>query len=117
MLTDIETLNREAMQGRHEVTAISFHAYPYVSDKYALMPCGGSIGDGYGPLLVARAPLDPHALAGLSGRRAGHADHGLPGAEAVRAAGAHARGAVRPDPRGGPRGPAPTWGSSSTRAS
>ena len=61
-LTDIETLNRHAMEGRHEVTAISFHAYPYVSDAYALMPCGGSIGDGYGPLLVAREPLDPAAL-------------------------------------------------------
>ena len=58
-LTDIETLNQHAREGRHEVTAISFHAYPYVADKYALMPCGGSIGDGYGPLLVAREPLDP----------------------------------------------------------
>ena len=58
-LTDIETLNRHAQEGRHEVTAISFHAYPYVADKYALMPCGGSIGDGYGPLLVAREPLPP----------------------------------------------------------
>jgi 1,4-dihydroxy-6-naphthoate synthase len=65
-LTDIETLNRHAMEGRHEVTAISFHAYPYVSDKYALMPCGGSIGDGYGPLLVAREPLDPGALKDLT---------------------------------------------------
>jgi len=62
VLTDIETLNRHAQEGRHEVTAISFHAYPYVSDAYALMPCGGSIGDGYGPLLVAREPLDPAAL-------------------------------------------------------
>jgi len=65
VLTDIETLNREAMQGKHEVTAISFHAYPHVADRYALMPCGGSIGDGYGPLLVAREPL---ALADLRGR-------------------------------------------------
>lgn len=62
-LTDIETLNREAMEGKHEVTAISFHAYPYVADKYALMPCGGSIGDGYGPLLVAREPMDPKDVA------------------------------------------------------
>jgi 1,4-dihydroxy-6-naphthoate synthase len=62
-LADIETLNRHAMEGRHEVTAISFHAYPYVSDRYALMPCGGSIGDGYGPLLVAREPLAPSELA------------------------------------------------------
>lgn len=62
-LTDIETLNREAREGRHEVTAISFHAYPYVADTYALMPCGGSIGDGYGPLLVASEPMGPNAIA------------------------------------------------------
>ena len=59
VLTDIETLNRHAQEGRHEVTAISFHAYPYVAEKYALMPCGGSIGDGYGPLLVAGEPMAP----------------------------------------------------------
>ena len=62
VLQDIESLNRAAREGRHEVTAISFHAYPYVADKYALMPCGGSIGDGYGPLLVARGPLDPQRV-------------------------------------------------------
>jgi len=64
VLTDIETLNQEAKVGKHEVTAISFHAYPFVADKYALMPCGGSIGDGYGPLLVAREKLAPSAIAG-----------------------------------------------------
>ena len=63
VLTDIETLNREALQGKHEVTAISFHAWPYVAETYALMPCGGSIGDGYGPLLVAREPLPPSEIA------------------------------------------------------
>jgi len=62
VLKDIETLNREAQEGRHEVTAISFHAFPYVADRYALMPCGGSIGDGYGPLLVAREPMEPAAV-------------------------------------------------------
>lgn len=62
VLTDIETLNQHAREGRHEVTAISFHAYPHVADKYALMPCGGSIGDGYGPLLVAREPMDAKAV-------------------------------------------------------
>ena len=62
VLTDIETLNREAMVGKHEVTAISFHAWPYVAERYALMPCGGSIGDGYGPLLVAREPVPPSAI-------------------------------------------------------
>jgi 1,4-dihydroxy-6-naphthoate synthase len=66
VLKDIETLNREARDGRHEITAISIHAYPHVADRYALMSCGGSIGDGYGPLLVARAPLDPSALDGLT---------------------------------------------------
>jgi 1,4-dihydroxy-6-naphthoate synthase len=65
VLTDIETLNREAMAGRHEVTAISFHAYPYVADRYALMPCGGSIGDGYGPLLVAREKVPSSRVAEL----------------------------------------------------
>jgi 1,4-dihydroxy-6-naphthoate synthase len=59
VLKDIQTLNEEARVGVHEVTAISFHAWPHVADHYALMPCGGSIGDGYGPLLVARAPLAP----------------------------------------------------------
>ena len=52
-LCDIETLNRKAMQGVYDVSAISFHAYPYVQDKYALMPNGGSVGDGYGPMIIA----------------------------------------------------------------
>jgi 1,4-dihydroxy-6-naphthoate synthase len=56
-LTDIETLNRKAMQGVYDVTAISFHAYPYLQDKYALMPCGGSVGEQYGPTIVATRPL------------------------------------------------------------
>ena len=57
VMGDIESLNRAARERRHEVTALSFHAYPYVADGYALMPCGGSIGDGYGPLVVAREAL------------------------------------------------------------
>ena len=64
LLKDIEGLNLDARQGLHEVTAISFHAWPFVADRYALMPCGGSIGDGYGPLLVAREPLDPGEIEG-----------------------------------------------------
>src|SRR5260370_15565482 len=52
-LCDIETLNRKAMQGIYDVTAISFHAYPYLQDQYALMPCGGSVGEQYGPMIVA----------------------------------------------------------------
>jgi 1,4-dihydroxy-6-naphthoate synthase len=56
-LCDIETLNRKAMEGVYDVTAISFHAYPYIQDKYALMTCGGSVGDGYGPMIVSSRSL------------------------------------------------------------
>jgi 1,4-dihydroxy-6-naphthoate synthase len=56
-LCDIETLNRKAMEGVYDVTAISFHAYPYIQDKYALMTCGGSVGDGYGPMIVSTRAL------------------------------------------------------------
>ena len=52
-LCDIETLNRKAMDVVYDVTAISFHAYPYLQDKYALMTCGGSVGDGYGPMIIS----------------------------------------------------------------
>src|SRR5579872_4690299 len=56
-LCDIETLNRKAMEGFYDVSAISFHAYPYVQDKYSLMACGGSVGEGYGPMVVSPRPL------------------------------------------------------------
>jgi 1,4-dihydroxy-6-naphthoate synthase len=52
-LCDIETLNRKAMDMAYDVTAISFHAYPYLQENYVLMPVGGSVGDGYGPMIVA----------------------------------------------------------------
>src|SRR6202048_1764588 len=52
-LCDIETLNQKAREGVYDVTAISFHAYPYIQDKYALMSCGGSVGEGYGPMIVS----------------------------------------------------------------
>ena len=52
-LCDIETLNHKARQGVYHVTAISFHAYPYIQDNYALLPSGGSVGEGYGPMIVA----------------------------------------------------------------
>ena len=56
-LCDIETLNQKARDGVYDVTAISFHAYPYVQDKYALMACGGSVGEGYGPMIVSPRPF------------------------------------------------------------
>src|ERR1700677_316845 len=53
-LCDIETLNQRAIrEAFYDVTAISFHAYPYLQENYALMPCGGSVGEGYGPMVVA----------------------------------------------------------------
>ncbi|MBI4465636.1 MAG: ABC transporter substrate-binding protein [Acidobacteria bacterium] len=61
-LNDIETLNRQAMEGRWDVTAISFHAFPQISDRYCLLPCGGSLGDGYGPIVVSRDVLQPEEL-------------------------------------------------------
>ena len=61
-LKDIQTLNEEARKGTYDVTAISFHAYAYVADKYALLPHGASIGDNYGPILVANEELDPAEL-------------------------------------------------------
>lgn len=57
VLADIETLNRAAFEGKYEVTAVSFHAYAHLVDTYALLPHGASMGDKYGPILVAREPL------------------------------------------------------------
>ncbi len=54
VLSDIETLNRAAFEGKYEVTAVSFHAYAHLMDKYALLPHGASMGDNYGPIVVAR---------------------------------------------------------------
>jgi len=62
-LSDIETLNRRAQdEAFYDVTAISFHAYPYLQQNYALMGCGGSVGEGYGPMVVSSKPLAPEDL-------------------------------------------------------
>ena len=63
-LQDIETLNRRAMRGELEVTAVSIHAYAYLSDRYALLPHGASMGDRYGPRLVARRPMSRSEIRG-----------------------------------------------------
>lgn len=57
VLEDIESLNSKARQGSYELTALSYHAYPYVADRYVLMASGSSVGDGYGPILVSAHPL------------------------------------------------------------
>jgi 1,4-dihydroxy-6-naphthoate synthase len=66
VLEDIETLNRKATEGLYELTAISYHAYPYVADKYVLMASGSSVGDGYGPVVVSSRRM---AAADLKGKR------------------------------------------------
>lgn len=57
-LQDIQTLNERATRGELHISAISIHAYAYVLDKYALLPCGASMGDGYGPMIIARADAE-----------------------------------------------------------
>jgi 1,4-dihydroxy-6-naphthoate synthase len=63
-LCDIQTLNQKAMQdaGEYDVTAISFHAYPYIQHNYALMTCGGSVGEGYGPMIVSPRVYSPDEI-------------------------------------------------------
>ncbi len=64
VLEDIQSLNTRALRGEYEVTAVSFHAYAYLADHYALLPHGASMGDGYGPMVVARSRWAPEALRG-----------------------------------------------------
>lgn len=64
VLEDIQGLNQRALRGEYEVTAVSFHAYAYVADRYALLPHGASMGDGYGPMVVARTACRPEELRG-----------------------------------------------------
>jgi len=64
VLSDIETLNKKALKGEYEVTAVSFHAYAYLAEKYALLSSGASMGDRYGPLVVSESPMKPHELKG-----------------------------------------------------
>jgi 1,4-dihydroxy-6-naphthoate synthase len=64
-LEDIQSLNEKATRGVYDVTAVSFHAYAYIADKYVLLPHGASIGEGYGPIVVAREPHKVEDLAAL----------------------------------------------------
>ena len=64
VLSDIETLNRAAFEGTYEITAVSFHAYAYLTDRYLLLPHGASMGDRYGPIVVSRQEL-PSSLEGV----------------------------------------------------
>ncbi len=97
-LTDIETLNHRAIdEAFYDVTAISFHAYPYLQENYTLMACGGSVGEGYGPMVVAPRKLtlaehqeDPH-------RRPRHPHHRLPHPQALRPRGRDRHRPLRQD--------------------
>ncbi|KAB2840897.1 ABC transporter substrate-binding protein, partial [bacterium] len=62
VLSDIQTLNQEALKGTYEVSAISFHAFPQVAARYALLPSGSSMGDRYGPMVIAREAHSPSVL-------------------------------------------------------
>jgi 1,4-dihydroxy-6-naphthoate synthase len=65
VLKDIQTLNEEAFRGTYDVTAVSFHAYAYIGDKYVLLPHGASIGDNYGPILVSARPAKAEDISKL----------------------------------------------------
>jgi 1,4-dihydroxy-6-naphthoate synthase len=78
-LADIETLNRRASSGELAVTAVSFHAYAYLTDRYLLLPHGASFGDGYGPVVVARRPIERDDIA------AGRVEVASPGARTTAA--------------------------------
>ena len=109
ILQDIQTLNERATRGELDVSAISFHAYAYVSGQYALLPSGASMGDGYGPMSVARRALGKTELARQKDRRARHDDERVPGpATLAGTSGGRAElcgGAVRPDFSGGTQRP------------
>ncbi len=99
-LSDIESLNRRAMAGELAVTAVSFHAYAHLADRYLLLPHGASFGDGYGPVVVAREPIAREAIAVGRGRRrvSRSVDHGGARAAAVGAGRLHRASRVRSDP-------------------
>ena len=101
ILQDIQTLNERATRGELDITAVSIHAYAYVSDKYALLPSGASMGDGYGPMLVAKQKFSREEIAQQKNRRARHDDQRVSGVATL--AGQTGEGvrlrrrAVRPD--------------------
>jgi 1,4-dihydroxy-6-naphthoate synthase len=64
VLEDIDSLNRKAQESCYDLSAVSYHAYPYLADKYILMSSGSSVGDGYGPLIVAKRPMTPGEVKG-----------------------------------------------------
>ena len=97
LLADIETLNRAAFEGKYEVSAVSFNAYAHLTDKYLLLPHGSSMGDDYGPIVVARND-GPSSSKGITVAVPGHADDGVSHAAPVRPGRRLRRDAVRSHP-------------------
>jgi 1,4-dihydroxy-6-naphthoate synthase len=64
VLEDIESLNRKALEGAYDLTAVSFHAYPFIAEHYVLLASGSSVGDGYGPVVIAASPMEPGEIKG-----------------------------------------------------
>ena len=83
ILQDIQTLNERATRGELDISAVSIHAYAHVSDQYALLPSGASMGDGYGPMLVAKQKLFRGRSRPKENCRAGHDDQRVSGAATV----------------------------------
>ena len=84
VLSDIETLNRAAFEGKYEISAVSFHAYAHLTDKYILLPHGASMGDNYGPMVVVRRRR-PDVAGRRHGRDPWDAHHRVPCAAALQA--------------------------------
>ena len=82
ILSDIESLNQAAHHETYDVTAVSFYGYAFVADKYVLLDCGASFGEGYGPIVVSSHPIKKTELAGRRIAIPGHDDELVSGPEA-----------------------------------
>ncbi len=104
-LCDIETLNQKAAKetALYDVTAISFHAYPYIQDNYALLPSGGSVGEGYGPMIVATRAFTTDEIKGKQIAVPGNLDHRVSGSESFFARHRNGSRALRSDHPAGAR--------------
>ena len=111
VLDDIQTLNQKAREGEYELTAVSYHAYPYIADKYKLMAAGSSVGDGYGPMVVAPTAHGARGSEGQAHRDPRQAHHRLSDAAPDAAGFRRGRSSFRPDSgrRSAKARPMPGW--------
>ena len=99
VLSDIESLNRAAEKEIYDITAVSFYGYSFIADKYVLLDCGASFGEGYGPIVVSAHPFKKDDLKGRRIAVPGRAHHELSGAEALRAGRGNGNDPVRQNSR------------------